>query len=329
MNISKLTDQKLEAYRAIGDPEADTAIAQFITENGANSLRGIMPYLSDYKHLTKLDKSFSTIQNFIDTNSKLPSWAKEKEIIRACEFYEKHTVEIGMTLSCYALPYCYLGAKGAQVLVMTNRIKTDTLNRLKETGSFLQSILNYDNWKNGKAILSLNKVRLLHAAVRTFVHHHGKKYDMANGEPINQEDLIGTNLAFSIIVMRGLRKTGVMFDSYYERAYLHFWKVAGSFLGIEEELLVDNMKDAMKLDQHIALRQFKTSYEGVELAHSLLKCFNTLAANKIENEMILAQTRYLLGDKYADMLKVPPTKIPLSLLKTYNYTSSLVASIYK
>lgn len=329
MNRSLLDNDKLDAYRKVGDKEADDAINNFIQKFGAVALREIMPYLSDFKHIKSINNKYSPILNFIESHSELPSWIDEKELIRSCDFYEKYMMEIGMVLSCYALPYCYLGAKGAQILVMTNRIKDDTLKRLKETGNFLQSILTYDNWKNGNAITSLNKTRLLHAAVRAFVHQHGKSYDIANGTPINQEDLIGTNLAFSLIVMRGLRKTGVMFDHYYERAYLHFWKVAGFFLGIHEELLVENMKEAMKLDQIIALRQFKKSKEGVELTHSLLKCFHSLTTSKLEDEMILAQTRFLLGNTYADMLKVPATKIPLSLLKTYNYSSSLVASIYK
>lgn len=329
MNLNLPPITQLENFRQIGDQKADSFIGKFLLKNGHHALRQLMPYLSDYKNIVKLNPAYKEIEDFIKSNSELPIWHEQKEIIRACEFYQKYTIEIGMMLSCYSLPYCYLGAKGAQVLVMTERIKNDTYNRLKETGLFLQNILDYSNWQNGKALIILAKVRLLHACVRQFVKHSKKYNTEINGIPVNQEDMAGTNLAFSLIVLRGMRKTGIMFDHYYERAYLHFWKVAGYFLGIEEPLLVSGMKEAMLLDKEISSRQFEHSSAGNELTSSLFKCYNQITSTKVESEMITAQSRYLLGNNYADMLGIPKTKIPNALLKTYNYSSSFLTNIYK
>lgn len=324
MNTATLDNSTLDSLRKEQDSLADEVIQSMELAD----VRSLMPYLTDFKGLKKIPAEFKAVNNFIANNSALPEWMDFKQIVRACDFYYKYAMPINMSLSCYALPYCYLGANGAQVLVMTERIKKNTYNRLKETGYFLQSVLNIDNWKNGKVQQSFLKTRLLHASVRYFIKHHGK-WDKKYGMPINQEDMAGTNLAFSLIVIRGLRKTGHMIDLSEEKAYLHLWKVGAYFLGINESLWIDTIKEALLLDKAIAQRQFASSKEGVELTTALLDCYLSFTSNSFESNMIIAQTRFMLGDDYADMLQVPKTKVPRALLKTYNYSSAFLTSMFK
>ena len=99
-------------------------------------------------------------------------------------------------LACLALPYCYAGADGAKVLAKSQRIQNDTLKRLEETGEFIFTVMQEKNWHNGKAFRKILKVRLMHAAIRFFSEFHGT-WNTAWGKPVNQEDMAGTNGAFS------------------------------------------------------------------------------------------------------------------------------------
>lgn len=69
----------------------------------------------------------------------------------------------------------------------------------------------------------------------------------ANGLPNNQEELAYTLLTFSYVFLRAMRRLGIGFTPAEEEDYLHAWNVAGHFLGIRRELMVDNMRDAEAL----------------------------------------------------------------------------------
>jgi len=223
-------------------------------------------------------------------------------------FFWKHETEIALLLGCYSLPYCYAAANGAQVLWLTERIKKDTYKRLEETGEFVFEIMQERDWRNGRNLIKVLKIRLMHAVVRYFTSHHAQ-WNTAWGLPINQEDMAGTNLAFSYIVIRGLRKMNVKTSIEEEESYLHFWDIIGYLLGVNERLLPVDLREAYHLDRAIYRRQFKPSAAGKGLTQALTKVLqNQVPAKQLQNFPI-AQMRFLLGKEVADLLGVP--EVPL------------------
>jgi hypothetical protein len=264
---------------------------------------------------------------FLSANCSLPVFYDKKKLIRATDFYQENQQNIGLILGLYSLPYCYLGADGAKVLYMSERIKNDTYKRLTETGSFLKAVMNYDNWKSIRIFAICLKVRLLHASIRYFTLH-SKKWDLAWGYPINQEDMLGTNLAFSLVVLRGLEKLGYSIDKTYEDAYINIWNVIGFLLGVKQEIMPKNYVEALKIDKQIADRQFRQSVEGQELTASLMQVIRSFAPNDITADLLQSQSRMLLGEKYAQMLGIAETNFPNALLKVYNITSVLISKVF-
>jgi hypothetical protein len=65
--------------------------------------------------------------------------------------------------------------------------------------------------------------------------------------PNNQEELAYTLLTFSYVFLRAMRRIGNGFTRQEEEDYLHAWNVAGHFLGIRRELMVETMDDASEL----------------------------------------------------------------------------------
>ena len=113
-------------------------------------------------------------------------------------------------LGLLSLPYCYAAADGARVLDLSERIKNKPEHRLNETADFVWDVMAPNAFKpDGKGFTSILKVRLLHAAIR-FYTGKSSKWNAADwGLPVNQEDMAGTNLSFSLLVVRGLRKFGL------------------------------------------------------------------------------------------------------------------------
>jgi len=321
-----ISKAELNKYRALGDKEADEIINQIVDQNGIASLRRIMSFLSDYQNLSFENQS-PILQSFLSTNASLPVFYDKKKLIRSTDFYRENQQNIALILGLYSLPYCYLGADGAKVLYMSERIKNDTYRRLTETGNFLKAVMNYDNWKGERIFSICLKVRLLHATIRYFTLQ-SKQWDLAWGYPINQEDMLGTNLAFSLVVLRGMEKLGYSVDKTYEDAYINTWNVIGFLLGVNQEIMPENYLEAVKIDKQIAERQFRQSVEGQELTTSLMQVVRSFAPSEITANLLQSQSRMLLGEKYAKMLGIAETNFPNALLKIYNTTSVLMSKIF-
>ena len=316
----------LAKYRTLGDENADEIIRKLVELKGIAFLRQMMPFMSDYQSISFQNQP-QILQEFLIKNSFLPSFFDKKKLIRTTDFYRENQQNIGLILGIYSLPYCYLGADGAKVLYFSERIRNDTYKRLLETGNFLKAVMTYDTWTEQRIFAICLKVRLLHAAIRYFTMQ-SNHWDLTWGFPINQEDMLGTNLAFSLVVLRGMEKLGYQVDESYGSAYLNTWNVIGFLLGIKPEIVPNNYLEAVKTDKLIAKRQFRQSLEGQELTSSLIQVIRGFAPNKLTADLLQEQSRMLLGEKYAKMLGIAETNIPNTLLKVYNTTSVLMSKIF-
>ncbi len=305
----------LSSFRNQADAPADAVIAAVVAQGGMAELRNVMTFLGEANNL-QFDSQSTIIQDFIANHSELPQWADFKKMDLALTFFWKNAQQIALTLGCYSLPYCYAAADGAQVLWLSERIKNDTFKRLEETGEFLFGIMQEPDWLNGNNTVKILKIRLIHAIARYF-SIHSKQWDSAWGTPVNQEDMAGTNLAFSYIALRGLRKSGIASSEAEEEAYLHLWNVVGALMGVSEQLLPQNLREAYQLDKAIATRHFKPSDAGRGLAKALLKTLELQIAtnNPALQNFPAAQMRFLLGNTIADILDLPKVKFETSLIE--------------
>jgi ER-bound oxygenase mpaB/B'/Rubber oxygenase, catalytic domain len=310
--------------RTLGDPAADACMGLFFEKYGYAKTAPLLAYLGDIEG-NKSHEDFSEIVDFLAANKTVE--LNKKEISRATDFYKKHQNAIGLLLACYSLPYCYLGENGARVLGFSTRMETDTHNRLKETGLFLKTVLKYDNWMTGLAQTSILKIRLLHAMWR-YKLSHSDKWDMAWGLPINQEDMIGTNLSFSLLIIRGLKKMGINISTTEETAYMSLWNDIGHLMGINSIVDCSTFKLANVYDKSIAQAQFKESDIGKSLTKSLFETMEGLTNNKLVHSYLLSQSRILLGPQYSEWLGIKESRIPNVFLKSINLTSSIISSIY-
>ena len=61
------------------------------------------------------------------------------------------------------------------------------------------------------------------------------RWDDEWGTPINQEDLAGTLMTFSIQILDGFKKFKIPISEKDQEAYLHVWKVIGHVMGVRED----------------------------------------------------------------------------------------------
>jgi hypothetical protein len=310
---SRWTDELLDRMRQLGDPTADKPVAAVLERGGVDEVNTIM------QTLVRVDQPVPAelpeeLEAYMVESLPLPEWADMRRIERGQRVFEKWGIHICICLFCASLPSSYAAAKGVQVLHLTARLDTDTRRRVLETGQFLVDVLSAGSLdEHGKGRRTIQRVRLMHAAVRHLIKARNERepglWNPAWDQPLNQEDLAGTLLAFSAVVLDPLRRLGVRLPAEDIDAYLHLWNVIGHLLGLRDELLVRDADDASALIGTIQRRQFAPSAAGRELTSALLELLDQMTPGRRLDDVNPALIRHLIGDEIADMLLVPPSQV--------------------
>jgi hypothetical protein len=128
----------------------------------------------------------------------------------------------------------------------------------------------------GRGVRTAQKVRLMHAAVRHLILADAQApWPLtAWGTPINQEDLLGTLMTFTWLILDGLQQEKIAISAADQAAYLDCWLAIGELMGIEPALLPRTVADAKALTAIIERRQVAPSPEGREMMAALLGMMN-------------------------------------------------------
>ena len=144
--------------------------------------------------------------------------------------------------------------------------------------------------------------------VLTFSRHlvsAGGRWDTAgDGDPICREDLAGTLVSFSWIVVDALRKLGVRVDDREAEDYHYRWGAIGEMLGVEPTGIPADLAQAAELTELIAHRNHRRSEEGIEMTRALFDLHTSTLPRGFAGAAT-ALTRYLLGDEAAELVDLP------------------------
>jgi uncharacterized protein (DUF2236 family) len=178
-----------------------------------------------------------------------------------------------MLLCCYSLPSSYAAKKGVQVLHRTAYLAKRPNRRLFETAQFIVDVMSPGGLDpNGKGVRTAQKVRLMHAAIRhlILVDKTVPWPTEQLGVPINQEDLLGTLMTFTWLILDGLKRLGASLSAQDQQAYFETWLVVGNLMGIESGLMPRSLDEAKSTTALIEQRQVAESPQGREMMAALL-----------------------------------------------------------
>jgi hypothetical protein len=291
---------ELDKLRNQGDPLGDRNVRFLLDQPEWIDMINTWTDLPSQEKICQLP---GILSDYLKEFRIVPEWMEEKKIKLSQEFFEKEGNLYLSMLGFYSLPYCYAFADGAQVLVRSRRITEDIGMRLAETALFLLESFRPGTFLgNEKALLTFAKIRLIHAFSRLFVEKYSKDWNEAWGVPINQEDMLGTNLAFSLIVMRGMEKLGRYPGKELTEAVLHYWKMIGFYLGINISYWPEKVKEAFELEKIIRKRHLKISEAGHVLIQALLKYYTDSIDDPGLAGRAASLIAYFLGKQAAEAL---------------------------
>lgn len=310
-DLEKITDHTLQQFRSVTDPLADHVIATIIQSGQEKKINELFMTLARNTSFQKgMFASFGNdtsnlLDAYIETSSKLPEWADAKLVSKGEKLFELYGPDIFMLLNVSSLPMCYCCGNGAQVLFDTGRLLVHNGNvdplarRLMETAQMIFNVMCVGGLApGGDGIVTIQKVRLIHASIRYFLkHQQTTQWNAAVlGEPINQEDLAGTLMSFGPVILTGLKKLGVQLSEDDTAAWMHCWNITGHMLGIDETLLPETYDDGFELASKILAHQAQTSEAGKALTKSCVEFIQYIIPGNAFDDVPVYLMEYFLQD---------------------------------
>ncbi len=269
--------------RMVGDPLADDLVSEIFAEGEVHAVRRLLRGLVDDDHPLLGSSSLPpelmkhVERYFALSDAALPAFDAAR-IIEGQKVFELHGPEVLMVLCCYSLPASYTAKKGVHVLGQTGRLESHPKRRLLETTQMVVDamtpgglVVGDDARNHGKGIRSAQKVRLMHAAIRRLIlDAHGQEWIDKYQIPINQEDLAGTLMTFSRVVLDGLERLGAPTTVAQRESYLYTWRALGRVMGVREEMIPADLEESRTLTDTIRRRQSAQSDVGDAMTAALV-----------------------------------------------------------
>ncbi len=260
----------------------------------------------------------SAVEAYLAATPPLPEWADPELMAQGATFFATHALEIGSALFCGSLPEGYASPRGARVLTLTGRLVAGPVRRVTETAQMVLDAMTTDGLEPGVGAgwEDLRRVRLMHAAVRHFInddpsvkhtpHLPAPAHGWCDGwgTPLNQEDLLGGLLTFTVTVFEVLDKLAVDYDEADVEAYLHRWCVIGSLLGIRHDILPLDRDHAALAATLIRIRQEDASRDGRRLTQALIGAIQASMPSPALRGLVPAAVRWFLGPDVANLLGI-------------------------
>lgn len=316
-SLNHISKQNLTLFRQQTDPLADAVISFYFPDKRTDLQQALDSLASNSDKLTNPEETLFALYNDVWNKSERLS----PEVLKAGQqFFNQLASDIMLLLGMLSLPYCYAAANGAEVLIHSKQILEEPEKRLLETAEFVFNVCSRNAFKpKGKALVDILKVRLMHAAARWYAKNTMEWNSEVLGEPVNQEDMAGTNLAFSLIVIRGLKKLGKSISPEEAFAYINYWNQIGRLLGVNEQLLPASNKEAYVLERNIRERQFRAGESGRRLTQSLLKYFEVATKDSPLKGQSTSMVSYLLGEQVSDLLSIKNSTEDTVFFQPYKY----------
>lgn len=304
--MTRYTDALLESLRYIADPVPDGLVEELARMQQIETVNRILHSLI-LNEQTIPPELPDNLENWLRATDGLPPGTDVARLERASHLFVEHGLAMSIILATGSFVECYAAHKGVKVMTTTYRLGQNAYRRIAETAQFLILVMSPGGLTRpeGQAIAAIQKVRLMHCAIRYFIRRKGTWDVHALGEPICQEDMLGTLMCLSYVLIEGLRKLQIEVSDEQAADFLYLWRIAGEMLGCLPEHLPRTVDEARELTEGIRRHTQGPSEDGVIMTRALLEMHRDLVPGEVFDGLVPALMRFLAGDRVCDWMQVP------------------------
>ncbi|MFE6623966.1 oxygenase MpaB family protein [Streptomyces sp. NPDC057740] len=300
------TEVSMDALRQSGDEFADAVVASLFQGGEVGKFNTLMRYVST-AGAPLPDGLPDVAREYLHATSVPPAWVDWGEMEKARLFFIDNNVHISTALSFASMPACYVVPHVAKLLSATHGLNYPS-KRMAETGQFTVYLMQPHAFEAGSRFIpAAQKVRLLHASIRHHLKREGRWDAETLGTPICQEDMIGGQMFFSLLVLDSLHRLNIHMSTEGAEAYFYAWRVVGAMLGVDQDVVPETLEDARQFLDLYMIRHMGPSEEGAHLTRQLIDLYEEVVPGTFFDPLVSALIRYLIGDTSADWLRVPRT----------------------
>lgn len=302
----------------------------YFTQKYSEASRQIEHYIRN--GVSENDDVPESVKKLFSQTQEVPHWLEASLLRCGAELCMRSNIDSLISLRDYCLiggyDYAYLN----KPLIVTEALKKGAVKRLSETLDFWVNVTRYDALEiHKKGYEFAIKTRLIHSYARLSVKKHYKSWDTENwGEPINSWDMMATYIGFSLVFLHSLKKLGNKISDEEEKGHFHLWKYIGYLLGIPEELLPNDKKQATEYFYLWTSIQPPADEDSILLAHSLLNesLQNPILKYSFQRKNLrylhICCTWFLLDHEVCKRLRIPD--VPFR--KGFPVTKRIINKIY-
>ena len=287
----------LNALREVMDDSADQAVLSLYESDSMSSLRTLLADMAANDSVVP-EELPEPMNSFMQKELAFEFTDHDIKMFKhAHQVWREHGMKFCFILFFRSLPYTYMAEKPANVLRITKLLITEPARRIFETAQFVFDLMDRNWWEPDKrGLLTAIKVRIMHSAMRhVILTDQENPWDNTWGKPISQEDLVATNQTFSLEFFNGLNLIGEDLPAADQEAWFYTWKRIGQIMGVKDDLICKDVKEAWGLQHAIYNHLFNDpSYSGIMLSKALV---DTMSHFMMSPRLVLHMMRRMLSDE--------------------------------
>ncbi len=184
-----------------------------------------------------LREFFATTDNqlWLETDrDRFPDGLDHERLKRGERVYLDHAFFASVVLLAKSLPEGYAAPCLSSLLNLSGNLRTEPYRRLLGVLQLVVDVSSVDGFdKSGRALAAARQARLMHAGIRRFAPRMLPNYvTMYRGAPVNFEDMLGTIMGLSLLVIDGLPRLGNALSDQDAGDYYYLWRAFAVAMGI-------------------------------------------------------------------------------------------------
>ncbi len=253
------------------------------------------------------------LRAFFEQIEHVPAWIDRDRIRLATETMLRVGTGGYTALGSVSLMSGYLASGAVKPLSMTGALTRMARRRLIETSKFVLDVARSGELDRGTpGFTAAVRVRMIHAMVRRGLHASGKWREGDWGAPINQHDMVATNLQFSSVFAIGLMAQGYVITAPEREALMHLWRAMGHLLGVRDALLPKTFREGVEVGRIINATEAGPDDDSRALAGALMQATRELHAEGLgpwlgglRSRSELGLSRLVLGRRASRAIGLP------------------------
>lgn len=265
----------------------------------------------------------NTLKALFEQAQTIPDWLDNERLLCGSHALERYPIIQGLILQSVSLMGGYSLPALAQPLIETGALSLSPVSRMARTLGFIAAV----TIPRGLALNKVGhkqalRVRMVHGVVRANLANSNKWDFKRFGVPINQSDLIATNMMFSLVVIHGLLKFNCSISDDEQEGILHLWRYVAYLLGIDDALMPKTQAEsnqwlyAYLVTQKMDAKSARPLAQSLHQLPPLIETFPWKKKAIFEQGLRASVTRLFWGDEVCDDLGLPNSSIANQAMKS-------------